>query len=143
MVNSALPELENEPVESLHDRSILIVDDDDAQVSALSYRFEQLGYRTMTANSGLQGLETAQERRPDVILLDLCLPDLEGFEVCERISSDAGTCHIPIIIVSGIDNADVVKRSRAAGCKFYLKKPYDPNSLLVLVEQAVNDAESW
>ncbi len=77
------------------------------------------------------------------MLLDLRLPDLTGFEVCEQLSSDPTTCDIPIIIVSGMERPDVVRLSRAAGCRFYLRKPYDPNSLLCLVEHALLEAEDW
>ena len=74
----------------------------------------------------------AREHRPDLVLLDVRLPDLDGFTVCEELVDSPDTCDIPIIIVSGSDRTDIVRSSRAAGCEFFVSKPYDPNVLLTL-----------
>ena len=143
MIQNSMPELEPCEVDEKPARTILIVDDDESQVMALSHRFESLGYRTMAAYEGKQGIEIAQTRHPDILLLDLRLPDMDGFDVCECITSSTITCDIPVIILSAMERSDIVRQTRAAGCKFFLKKPYDPNSLLVLVEQALRDSDRW
>ncbi len=91
---------------------------------------------------GGRALELAAQQQPDCILLDLNLPDLDGFEVCQRLVDAPITAEIPVIIISGLERPDVIRRSRAAGCQFYLRKPYDPNALLALIQRAIegNDA---
>ncbi len=144
MIQDAMAQLQ--PVESESDRrhSILIVDDDQAQVEVLSNRLQKQGFTTVLAYEGRTGLRKAREHRPDLVLLDLRLPDLDGFTVCEELVDSPETCHIPIIIVSGSDRADVVRTSRAAGCEFFVRKPYDPNVLLTLIEHALKrDFDQW
>jgi CheY-like chemotaxis protein len=143
MIGEMQAELQPVEVASQRPKSILIVDDDATQVEALARRFESLGYRTLQTNQGQHGIVLAESHHPDVVLLDLRLPDVTGFQVCEHLSSQPGTCDIPIIIVSAVEQADIVRRSRAAGCRYYLRKPYDPNSLLCLVEHALQDSDCW
>jgi CheY-like chemotaxis protein len=118
-------------------QSILIVDDDRSQVEALSLRLQRQGFTTVLAHEGRHGLSLAREHRPDLVLLDLRLPDLDGFEVCGELVDSPETCHIPIIIVSGSDRPDVVRSARAAGCEYFIGKPYDPNALLTLIQHAL------
>jgi CheY-like chemotaxis protein len=68
------------------------------------------------------------------------LPDVDGLELCQQLVDDAQTGEIPVIIVSGREQDDVVRRSRAAGCQYYVRKPYDPNVLLTLIRQAIDEA---
>ena len=123
-------------------QSILMVDDDHDQVDALTYRLNQQGYRTFAAESGRYGLEVALEQHPNLILLDLRLPDADGFDVCQQLNDHPETCFIPVIILSGMERPDIIRRSRAAGCQYFVRKPYDPNALLILIEQAIVEAES-
>lgn len=123
---------------------ILIVDDDRPQVEALSLRLEKQGFSTVLAHEGRSGLDLAREHRPDVVLLDLGLPDMHGFEICEQLVDAPETCGIPIIIVSGLDEPDVVRSARAAGCEYFLRKPYDPNALLALIHHALRrESTDW
>ena len=143
MIQDALVQLE--PAESGTDRrySILIVDDDQTQVEVLTHRLQKQGFTTVHAFEGRIGLEKAREHQPDLVLLDLRLPDLDGFSVCEELVDSPDTCDIPIIIVSGSDRPDVVRSSRAAGCNFFVRKPYDPNVLLTLIEHALKRDYDW
>ena len=142
MIASYTPDLS--PVDAAQRRqSILVVDDDHGQVDALTFRLNQQGYRTFAAESGRYGLEVAAEQQPDLILLDLRLPDTNGFDVCNELSERPETCFIPVIIVSGMERPDIIRHTRAAGCRYFVRKPYDPNALLILIEQAIAEAESW
>jgi len=143
MIQDALAQLQ--PCEAGTDRqqSILIVDDDQAQVEVLSHRLQKQGFSTYLAFEGRIGIRKAHEHRPDLVLLDLRLPDLDGFTVCEELVDSPETCDIPIIIVSGTDRPDVVRVSRAAGCEFFVRKPYDPNALLTLIEHALKRSFDW
>jgi DNA-binding response OmpR family regulator len=120
--------------------SVLIVDDDEATSELLSIRLKQQGFGTLLAERGSAGLELARSERPDCILLDLRLPDIDGFALCEQLVDDDATSQIPVIIVSGLDRPDIIRRSRAAGCHYYVRKPYDPNALLTLIHQAIDEA---
>lgn len=122
---------------------ILIIDDDYEQVEALAYRFKKLGYRISTATTCEEGITQAIKLRPDLILLDIRLPDGDGLETCSRFSDDEATAEIPVIIVSATDDADVVRRARSAGCQYYVRKPYDPNALLTLVKSAIAESQGW
>ncbi|HJT31829.1 MAG TPA: response regulator [Pirellulales bacterium] len=124
-------------------QTILIIDDDDAMVDVLSQRLSRQGYEIVVAASGDEGLAIARDRRPHLVLLDLRLPDADGFSVCQQLADDSGTCTIPVIILSGMERSDIIRRSRAAGCQYYVRKPYDPNALLILVQHAIGEADRW
>jgi CheY-like chemotaxis protein len=118
-------------------RRILIVDDDQAQVEVLAMRLSKQGYATSTAHTLADGMAAARQSHPDAILMDIRLPDGNGLHACEQLSDDPQTCGIPVIILSGMERPDIIRRARAAGCHFYMRKPYDPNVLLLLVESAI------
>ena len=140
MIQNA-PELHAEEQVDRPRNSILIVDDDEDQVFCLSNRLEQQGFKTIIAGEGRQGLKLAREEKPDLVLLDLRLPDVDGLEICTELADDPATCAIPVIIVSGMERPDIVRNSRAAGCRFFVRKPYDPNALLTLIECSLPSAE--
>lgn len=117
---------------------ILIVDDDKSIVEVLSHRLSTQGFEPLAAHSGADGLQRAREDHPSLILLDLRLPDTDGLSVCQELVDSTDTWDIPIIIVTGRDDPDIVRRCRAAGCRFFVHKPYDPNALLILIRQALD-----
>ena len=122
---------------------ILIIDDDETQTEVMTYRFAKQGYRVSAAHSCAEGFDLARADRPDLILLDIGLPDGDGLQICERLCDERDTADIPVIIVSGMDTTDIVRRSRAAGCQFYVRKPYDPNALLLLAQNAISESRDW
>lgn len=124
-------------------KKILVVDDDVDQVEALTFRLRQQGYRVVSALTGTAGLQQAQRECPDLVLLDLGLPDQEGLEVCAKLADDPETCGTPVIVISGQERPNIVRQTRAAGCEFYVRKPYDPNALLTLIQAALDEAASW
>ncbi len=125
--------------------TILIIEDDHSLADALSVGLSRQGFRTFTASHGRLGIDLAREVRPDLILLDVGLPDASGIDVCKAIDDSPENCGTPIIILSGISQQDMVRQTRAAGCRFFLQKPYDPNALLVLVRQAIDESrqDDW
>jgi DNA-binding response OmpR family regulator len=132
--------LEPEPM-AICQRSIVIVEDDPTISEVLSVRLERQGFRTCVAGCGQEGLALAKAERPSLVLLDLHLPDVDGFTICRELVDDPATSGIPVIILSGMERPDVIRRSRGAGCQYYVRKPYDPNVLLVLIDQAIRQAE--
>ena len=94
--------------------------------------------------SASQGRAIARTRPVTAIriLLDVGLPDTSGLDVCMAIDESPDTCGTPIIVISGMHQQDLVRQTRAAGCRFFIQKPYDPNALLVLVRQAISESRS-
>ncbi len=137
MIHLAGPELEAVDEVRQPESSILIVDDDEDQVSLLEYRLQRLGFDTIYARAGNEAVESAKTKHPDLILLDVRLPDIDGLRVCQTITDSPDTCDIPVIIISAVDSPDILRASRAAGCQFYVRKPYDPNVLFALIRQTL------
>lgn len=143
MLEDTVSEFDPVYVEQAGPKTILIVDDDADQAETLSRRLLSQGYETLTADTAKQALELARAERPHLVLLDLGLPDADGFDVCRELDDGPQTTSIPVIIVSGEERPDVLRRARGAGSQFYVRKPYDPNALLILIESALQSAESW
>jgi DNA-binding response OmpR family regulator len=143
MHSQLLEQPQSRPVGHVKRRRILIVDDDDAMVDVLGQRLGRQGFEILVAASGEQGLAIARQRRPDLVVLDLRLPDADGFSICQELADSVETSSIPVIILSGMERPDIIRRSRAAGCQYFVRKPYDPNALLILVQHAMGEAERW
>ena len=122
-------------------RSILIIEDDHDISDVLSIRLDRQGFNTFSTESGRSGLTLARKILPHLVILDICLPDIDGFTVCQELADTPATCDVPVIILSGSESPDVVRRCRAAGCRYYVRKPYDPNALLVLIDQAIGETD--
>ncbi|MFC1496319.1 response regulator transcription factor [Candidatus Margulisiibacteriota bacterium] len=121
-------------------RSILIVDDEEDIVRALSIRLASMGYQLFTAADGLTGLEIARAEKPDLILLDVMLPKLDGFKVCRMLKYDEKFKRIPIIMLTAkVTDVDQVM-GRDVGANEYLTKPFDPDRLVELVEKYAGKA---
>lgn len=124
-------------------QSILIIEDDHGQREALSHRLSRVGYAVRMAERGRQGLEMARQDPPHLVLLDLRLPDMEGFSISEQLADDPVTCGVPVIVLSAMERPDIIRRTRAAGCQYFVRKPYDPNALLVLIQSAIQESSAW
>ena len=123
--------------------TILVIDDDEATSCFLTKNLNQQGFKTTTANSGKKGLAVARSQHPDLIILDVSLPDMDGFAFCESMGDLPETCSIPVIMLSGADSPGIVRHARSAGAHFFVRKPFDPNALLVLIKQAIRDTMLW
>lgn len=104
-------------------KKILIVDDEQPIHAYLQKKLGKLGYMAYVAEDGEDALEQASFRLPDIILLDVKLPKLDGLEVCRRLKSDERTRHIPIIILSAKAQSEEIAEGLAAGADRYLCKP--------------------
>jgi putative two-component system response regulator len=104
---------------------ILIVDDEPAGRQTLESILDEQGYQLEMAENGLQAIEMAHRFLPDVILLDIMMPDMDGFEVCQRIRSDPMLAEIPIIMLTALDDRKSLLDGLDAGADDYITKPYD------------------
>ena len=143
MCEDSLTQLDPVGQSNRRQRLVLIVDDDRTQAEVLAFRLQKQGFDTVWAGTGRDGLAVARSKNPDLILLDLRLPDMDGLNVCRELSDESDTCSIPVIILTGMERPDIIRRSRAVGCQFFVRKPYDPNALLLLIENAIGEATSW
>src|SRR2546425_5505360 len=113
---------------------ILVVDDTPANVHILQARLSANGYDMVTATDGEAALAAVRESEPDLILLDVMMPKMDGFEVCRRLRADASLPFIPIIMVTArADPKDVVEGLEAGGDE-YLTKPVDQTALVARVK---------
>lgn len=106
--------------------SILIVDDDEGNRTMLSRRLVRLGFETTVAENGRSALEKLKGARFDLMLLDIQMPELNGYEVLERLKSDPCLRDIPVIVLSASDEIERVARCIEMGAEDYLPKPFDP-----------------
>jgi DNA-binding response OmpR family regulator len=117
----------------------LIVEDDPDQAEILGRLLRHRNLDPILAHDGRTGLKLAAEHSPDVILLDLMLPDTDGFLVCQELRRDPRTTRTPVVMVTALDDAQHRARGFRVGANAYLIKPYDAESLY----QAVELARSW
>ena len=117
--------------------SILIVEDHEANIQTYSEYLLAQGYRVFVARDGLEGLELAQTRRPDLILMDLIMPRMDGFEATRRIKADENLKCIPIIALTALVMPGDRERCLEAGVDFYLAKPVLLKELLNLIEKSL------
>lgn len=109
--------------ESSRALSVLVVEDDPSMRLLVTVNLELAGFRVTAAATGAEGLELAENERPDVILLDVMLPDLGGFEVAERLPET------PIVFMSARTSESDLERGRGVGAIDYVTKPFDPMAL--------------
>jgi len=116
---------------------VLVVDDEEQNRSLLRDPLEARGYEIAEAENGLQALEKVAARPPDVILLDLMMPKMDGFEVCRRLKKDVKTAHIPILIVTALSDRKERLMGIEAGANDFLNKPIDMQDVILRVGNAV------
>jgi CheY-like chemotaxis protein len=104
---------------------VLIVDDDEDTAMSLALLLELEGLHARFATDGVRALDAFEKFLPDVVLLDLGLPGLDGYEVARRMRASTCGCHALVIAVTGWTQAEVRQRSRDAGCDYHLVKPVD------------------
>ncbi|OGS17117.1 MAG: hypothetical protein A2219_04685 [Elusimicrobia bacterium RIFOXYA2_FULL_50_26] len=113
---------------------ILVVEDVPAQQKLIQRYLAIKGYRSILADSGREAIEKAKQHRPNVIILDLYLPDIDGIKVCEALRSNRATCAIPIIMVTARGGVSDIINGLKAGADDYVCKPYNYQELLARIE---------
>ncbi len=114
---------------------ILIVDDSPSQLAAMKKIVDKLGHEVISAEDGALGVEVAKREMPDLILMDVVMPNLNGFQATRSISKDAATAHIPIVLVTTKDQVTDKVWGLRQGAKAYLTKPVNEAQLVELVNE--------
>lgn len=117
---------------------ILVVEDAGFMLKALKMQLEASGYEVIPAADGEEGLRKAREEHPDLIVLDLMLPKIDGYKVCRLIKFDEQYEHIPIIMVTAKNEAQSKNLGQEVGADAYLTKPYNLKQLLSTIEKLLN-----
>lgn len=124
---------------AMSDRAkILAVDDEPELTDLMQYHLVRAGHDVTTAANGWEAIACVRANRPDIILLDLMLPDLDGFGVCEILRRDPQTATIPIVIVSAWSSPDSRNLGLELGALDYLTKPFSPQELVERVNRLVH-----
>ncbi len=120
-------------------KKILIVDDEKDLVETVVFQLEDSGYKVITAGDGQEGLGKAKEERPDLIVLDLMLPKMDGYKVCGLLKSDARYNKIPIIMFTARAQESDKKLGEEIGADAYITKPFDAQALLAKIKQLLKE----
>jgi two-component system cell cycle response regulator DivK len=118
---------------------LLLVDDDEMTREMIGTRLTRLGYVVITAINAKEGIQAARQESPNLILLDLCLPGMDGFEAAKQLKTNNATAHIPIVAVSALNTASDVHRALNAGCDSFQSKPVNLTSLHVKIRRLVSN----
>lgn len=118
-------------------RRILVCDDDAGVVEVIRIILEEAGHKVKTLNSGKAIQKRVQQYLPDVILLDIWMPGIDGRLVTKLLKNNPNTKHIPIIVISALN--DTEKIAKEAGADDFLAKPFEMNHLLTKVKESLND----
>ena len=115
-------------------KKILVVEDDTDLLEMLRLSLKGAGYSIATATNGLEALRKARTLRPELIVLDLVLPELDGFAVCETLRKDRATASVPIIVVTGLSSEFTRLAGFESGATDYVTKPFTPTELVSKID---------
>lgn len=116
-------------------RKVLLADDEEDIKLVIQMYLETSGYEVVTAYDGLDAIEKAKETKPDLILMDIMMPVIDGIEVTRQIKSLEETKHIPVVMLTAAAQSAMVERAMKAGASDYISKPFEPENLKNIVDQ--------
>jgi two-component system, OmpR family, response regulator MtrA len=113
---------------------VLVADDDEDILALVTAVLERKGYEVTAVHDGAQALESVQVQSPDLVVLDIAMPELDGLEVLRRVRADADTRDLPVILLSAQAQEADLERGYATGASAYVKKPFSPRELAERVD---------
>ena len=117
------------------ERTVLIIEDEKLIIVSTQMVLEAASFRVESATNGEEGISKARELRPDLILLDIMMPGIDGWETLTRLKRDPETSDIPVIIFTAREHARGQQKSTEMGAADYFRKPFEPDELIELVEK--------
>jgi DNA-binding response OmpR family regulator len=118
-------------------KKILVIDDEPLVVEVLKIRLEMNNYEVITASDGVDGIESAIREKPDVIILDIIMPALDGYQVCRKLKENRKTNAIPVIMLTALGQSAEKEKGYSSGAYAYIFKPFDDEELLNSIERAL------
>ncbi|MBX5491729.1 MAG: response regulator [Chloroflexi bacterium] len=118
---------------------VVVIDDSPTIRKILELTLQRLGFRVQGAASGVTGLAAIAEHQPVLIFLDIMLPNVNGYQLCQVIKKNPRYAHIPVIMLSGKDGLFDKMRGRLAGANDYITKPFEPGAVLAAVQKHLPD----
>ncbi len=119
-------------------KRILVCDDDPVILRLLQVNLELEGYEVLLAHHGENALELANSEHPDLVILDIMMPRLDGYQTCRQLKESAATSDIPVIFLSAKAQQSDIEKGKQYGVEDYLTKPFDPNELIEVVQRVLN-----
>jgi CheY-like chemotaxis protein len=119
------------------EKRVLVADDDPVILRLIQVNLELEGYQVLTANNGEEAVETATAEHPDLVILDIMMPRMDGYQACEQLKSETATQDIPIVFLSAKAQQADIEKGKSFGVEEYLTKPFDPTELLAVVDRLV------
>jgi len=116
-------------------KKILVIDDEQDLCETVKAQLESNNFKVATAKDGPEGLNKVKEYKPDLIILDLMMPGMDGFEVCKRLKKDTKTALIPIIVLTALEQEDAAKKALSMGAEGYMVKPFEQEALLFTIRE--------
>ncbi len=116
-------------------KKILIIEDNEQNLYLATYLLKKNGCKIITAKDGFEAIEKAKMEKPDLILMDMQLPEMDGFEATRRIKSIPGISSIPIVAVTSYAMVGDKEKALAAGCAGYIEKPFMPETFVPEIEK--------
>jgi two-component system cell cycle response regulator DivK len=129
------------PEPKLSAQTVLIVEDNELNMKLFNDLLAAHGYRTIQTRNGIEALELARKYRPDLILMDIQLPEVSGLEVTRWLKDDDSLCHIPVVAVTAFAMRGDEERIRSGGCEAYISKPISVLSFLDTVRRFIGQSK--
>jgi CheY-like chemotaxis protein len=121
---------------------VLLIEDNEPNRHLATFLLERIGCAVRHAGDGARGLALAGELRPALVVLDIQMPEMDGYEVAARLRADPGTAAIPILVVSSYAQTGDRQRARALGLNDYLEKPFEPDDFIARVQRLLPSSAS-
>ena len=119
-------------------RLVLVADDEEDILALVTTILERAGYEVVSVRDGAEALTAVRDRRPDLAVLDISMPEVDGLEVLQRIRSSAATSELPVVLLSARAQEDDVRLGFATGASAYVRKPFSPRELAERVAQLLS-----
>jgi CheY-like chemotaxis protein len=117
---------------------ILVIDDEEAIVLLLETILSVYGYRSIACMNPEKAIQTVLEQRPNLIILDIAMPGIDGYEICSKLKSNPETANIPILMLTALALAQDKKHSLECGADAFVFKPFDPQNIIEEIEKLIN-----
>lgn len=118
-------------------KKIVIIEDSKKISVVLQEVLKSEGYEVFWSNNGIEGIRTVRREKPDIILLDLLLPKVNGYEICNMIKRDNQLRHIPVLVISTLGGKEHIQKAKLCGAEKFMKKPYQLDDLLAEIKKTL------